>query len=95
MLTVTDAALARMSHNLARGSAPDETALRFTAQGRHWRLRPDSRRTDDTIFRHAGRPVLLLDPSTCTRLAHLTLDVGRNAAQRVRYRLYREHRPVA
>lgn len=91
MLNVTDAALARMSQNLTRRSAPDEIALRLTAQGRHWRLRPDSVRADDTIFSHAGRAVLLLDPSSSTRLAQRTLDVGPNAEQRPRYRLRREH----
>jgi hypothetical protein len=88
MLTVTHAVLERLSRRLARQKAAADVALRFTRQERHWKLRPDTARADDTKFAHEGRTVLLLDQATCQALANLTLDIGDSETRR-RFRLSR------
>jgi hypothetical protein len=73
MLTVTAAALDRLSRKLAGKNANDDEAMRFT---RGWRLRLDQVRPDDMAFTHESRNVLLLDAAMAKAMAALTLDVS-------------------
>ncbi len=75
MLTVTAAALARLSRKLARKKPTDGVALRFMRRGGGWRLRLDRAGPADTAFSHDGRSVLLLDPAVSQEMTNLTLDV--------------------
>jgi len=74
MLTVTRAALDRLSQKLDRRNAADDVVLRFTRRARGWKLSPDRERTDDTAITHEGRNVLLLDRAVAQAMSHMTLD---------------------
>jgi hypothetical protein len=75
MLTVTIAALERLSQKLADKKAADDVALRFRRAAGRWRLRVDRARPHDATFAHEGRNVLLLDRATARAMTALTLMV--------------------
>ena len=75
MLTVTLAALDRLSHKLASGKAAEDVAMRFTRGNGGWRLRPDRRRPADTAFTYKGKAVLVLDDPVSQAMTGMTLDV--------------------
>lgn len=77
MLTVTPAALARLTRKLGRRNCAEDEALRFTRGTGGWRLRPDRVRPTDTEFTHDGRSVLLLDARVSKAMKDFTLDVRR------------------
>jgi len=74
MLTVTAAALDRLSRKLAGKKANDEEAFRFTRRTGGWRLRLDCARPADTAFTHDGRSVLLMDTTVSQAMTNVTLD---------------------
>jgi hypothetical protein len=78
MLTVTQAALERLSQKLERKRVKKLTAgmaMRFTQGHSGWRLRPDAERPMDEKFTYLGRSVLLLDSAASEALTNRTLDV--------------------
>jgi hypothetical protein len=75
MLTVTLAALDRLSQKLTSGKTPEDLAMRFTRGNGGWRLRQDRRRPADTAFTYKGRAVLVLDDSVSQAMTDMTLDV--------------------
>ncbi|MGH8631555.1 MAG: hypothetical protein ACREU7_12450 [Burkholderiales bacterium] len=75
MLTVTKAALERLSRKLARRKAADDVALRFKRAEGRWRLRIDRLRPGDASFSHEGRTVLLLDEFASEAMATMTLGI--------------------
>jgi len=75
MLTVTAAALDRLSTKLARKKADDDVALRFTRRPGGWRLRLDRAAPADKTFTHEGRNVLLLDKDVARAMTSMMLDV--------------------
>lgn len=75
MLTVTDAASARLAEILRQQSMPEEIAVRFGCEGQGIVARQDSERAGETTFQHAGRTVLLLDAQVSEVLAEDTLDL--------------------
>lgn len=77
MLTVTPAALARLTRKLARRNCTEGEALRFMRGTGGWRLRPDRVRPTDMEFTHDGRSVLLLDAKVSKAMKDYTLDIRR------------------
>lgn len=75
MLTVTQAALNRLSTKLARKNAIRGAALRLTRTTGGWLLGMDQARPGDTTFSHEGKDVLLLDATVAKAMAALILDV--------------------
>jgi hypothetical protein len=75
MLTVTAAALDRLSKKLAGKKANDDEAFRFTRRARGWKLRLDCARPADMAFSHNGQSVLLLDAGVSQAMRNMTLDV--------------------
>jgi len=75
MLTVTTAALKRLSRALARKRAAADTALRFKRSGGRWRLRLDRARPNDATIAHKGRQVLLLDEAAAKAMSAMMLTV--------------------
>jgi len=75
MLTVTEAAGARLAQILAQEDFPDEVAIRLVREERGIGMQPDSERPGDATFEHDGRLVLLLDEQTSQLLVDDTLDV--------------------
>ena len=75
MLTVTEAASARLRQMLEQQSMPEETAVRFVYEGQGVALQQDRERAGDTTFQHEGRTVLLLDAQVSELLAEDTLDL--------------------
>jgi hypothetical protein len=87
MLTVTTAALDRLSTKLARKKAGEGMALRFTRRPGGWRLRLDRADPADKTYTHEGRNVLLLDQDVSRAMASMTLDVRvTNRGPRLRLR---------
>jgi len=87
MLTVSSAALERLSTKLSRKKAGDDVALRFTRRAGGWRLRLDRARPADTAFTQDGRQVLLLDPVVSQAMEHMALDATKtDAGSRLRLR---------
>lgn len=83
MLTVTDAASARLAELIEREGLPDDTAIRFIYDGQGLAMQPDKPRPGDETFDHEGRDVLLLDTQMAELLGSHTLDVeGENLALR-------------
>lgn len=80
MLTVTKAALERLSRRLSLKKAADDVAMRFTRRTGGWRLRLGRTGPDDTAFAHEGRNVLLLDKSVSSAMANMKLDVKADEA---------------
>jgi len=78
MLTVSESALEKLSHRLARKEAEDGTALRFTRRMGGWKLRLDSESAGDTAFTYDGRKVLLLDETVSKAMENMTLDTRGN-----------------
>lgn len=83
MLSVTQAAGARLARKLAKKRASDDVALRCVPRrsGHGWRLRLDNARSGDVTFTHDGRTVLLLDAEVSESLANRTLDVNDSGAR--------------
>jgi len=75
MLTVTEAASARLAEILKQEEFPEEAAIRFVREAGGLRLQSDNERPGDTTFQHEGRTVLLLDEQVSELLADETLDV--------------------
>jgi hypothetical protein len=75
MLTVTDAALDRLTQKLTHRKAADDMALRFTRKPHGWKLMLDSSRPADTAIAHGGRNVLLMDAAVSQAMKNMTLDV--------------------
>ncbi len=75
MLTVTEAAVARLAQMLQQQGLSEGTAVRFVFEGQGLVLQPDSEREGDAMFQYQGRTVLLLDAQVSERLAEDTLDV--------------------
>jgi len=75
MLTVTEAARARLAQILIENNLPEGTAVRLVCEGQRIALQRDSEREGDTTFDHEGRVVLLLDTEVSELLAEDTLDV--------------------
>jgi len=75
MLTVTDAAGARLAQMLGQQCLAEEFAIRFVYEGRGIVIQQDSERAGDTAFQHEGRTVLLLDAQISEQLTELTLDL--------------------
>ena len=88
MLTVTTAALDRLSRKLARKKPTDGVALRFTRRAGGWRLGLDRARPADAEFTHDGRSVLLLDEAVSHAMTNMRLDV-RSADSGPRLKLHR------
>jgi len=86
MLTVTDAARARLMSKLGRGKGSQDAALRFMREENGWRLRRDRARPGDMAFTFEGRKVLVLNIDVARGMAALTLD-ARDTASGVRLRL--------
>ncbi|MCK6456599.1 MAG: hypothetical protein L6Q92_08735 [Phycisphaerae bacterium] len=75
MLTVTPAALERLSRKLVYKKAAEGAALRFVRARKCWRLKLDRPRPDDATFTHEGRRVLVLDQAVAEAMAAMTLSV--------------------
>ena len=75
MLTVTVAALNRLSKKLAHRKAANEVAMRFSRGDGGWKLHEDEVRAADTVFAHGGRPVLVLDKAVSEAMSGMKLDV--------------------
>ncbi|MFQ5895681.1 MAG: hypothetical protein ACE5JJ_07690 [Nitrospinota bacterium] len=75
MLTLTEAAGARLAYLLDEAEAPEDVAVRIVLEGRNLALKLDGARPDDATFAHEGRTVLLLDQKVSQLLADDTLDV--------------------
>lgn len=86
MLTVTEAARARLLTKLDRKNATDDVAMRFTRVEKGWRLDLGQASPDDTVFAHEGRNVLLLDAAAAKIMDTMTLDV-RNTEKGTRLKL--------
>ncbi len=80
MLTVTEAALDRLSRKLVHRNATDDVALRFTRKTGGWKLCPDHARPTDKTFTHDGKDVLVLDETVSRAMADMTLDVKETEA---------------
>jgi hypothetical protein len=75
MLTVTDAAIARLAQMLGQQGLLEELAVRFVYEGRGIVIQQDGERAGDTTFQHDGQTVLLLDARISEQLTELTLDL--------------------
>jgi Fe-S cluster assembly iron-binding protein IscA len=75
MLTVTEAASARLAEILKQKNVRGEVAVRFIHEGGKIRLQSDNEHPGDTTFQHEGRTVLLLDAQLSELLADETLDI--------------------
>lgn len=75
MLTVTEAASARLAQILSQQGLPEDIAVRLVHEGQGIALQQDSERAGDTTFQHEGRTVLLLDAEVSALLAGNTLDI--------------------
>ena len=76
MLTVTEAASARLAQMLKQQSMPQEIAVRSVYEGQGIALRQDRERARDATFQYEGRTVLLLDAQVSELLAEDTLDLA-------------------
>lgn len=75
MLTVTTAALDRLSGKLIGKRAQGSDGMRFTRQSDGWKLHVDAAQPSDTVYDHNGRTVLLLDANTTAAMAEMSLVV--------------------
>lgn len=80
MITVTTAALERLSRKLIGKQAAVDHALRFERGTGQWRLGVDQARPNDTTFTHGGKNVLLLDQATAEAMTAMTLAVTETAS---------------
>ncbi|MEK6798168.1 MAG: hypothetical protein AABZ12_04320 [Planctomycetota bacterium] len=76
MLTVTTAALDRLSTKLAGKKAADDSAMRFTRKPGGWKLHFDHPRPADETFIHEGKKVLVLNERASKGMANMTLEVA-------------------
>lgn len=89
MLTLTEAAGARMALRLAKKKAGDDVGLRFVREmaRRGWSVRMDNAGPSDVTFSHQGRMVLLLDQQSSHLLKDKMLDVREtDEGPRLRFR---------
>lgn len=75
MLTVTEAASARLAQLLDDQGLPEDVAVRFVFEGQGIASKPDSERPGDTTFQPGDRTVLLSDAQVSELLTEDTLDV--------------------
>lgn len=75
MLTVTEAAGARLAQILGAEDFSEEIAVRLVFEERAITMQPDSERPGDATFQHEGCTVLLLDEQVAQLLTEDTLDV--------------------
>lgn len=75
MLTVTQAASARLAEILSQEGLPEGTAIRLVQEGQGLGMQPDNERPGDKTFEHEGQIVLLLDAQVAELLSDDTLDV--------------------
>ncbi len=75
MLTVTPAALDRVSEKLAHRQAAVGMALRISRRENGWKFHPDRSAPADTTIARDGVTVLLLDKAVAEAMAEKTLDV--------------------
>ena len=75
MLTITEAASARLAGILDQRNLPEEVAVRFVHEEGQIQLRSDNEHPGDTTFQHEGRTVLLLDAHVSELLTNEMLDV--------------------
>ena len=74
MLTVTETASARLAEKLVQKRADNAVALRFVRIQRGWKLDLDTPTSEDVLFSHQGRTVLVLDAEAARMLGDQTLD---------------------
>ncbi len=75
MLTITEAASARLAQLLDDQGLPEDVAVRFVFEGQGTALKQDSERPGNTTFQHGDLTVLLLDAQVSELLTEDTLDV--------------------
>jgi len=77
MLTLTEAAGARLTEKLVKKNAGKDVALRFIREGepQRWTLQFDKHGPADVTFLHAGRIVLVLDEKSSHLLRNRMLDM--------------------
>lgn len=76
MLTITEAAGARLAQILDEERLPVEVAFRFVNEEDEIAMRPDTAGPGDVTFEHKGRTVLLLDEQVSGLLAVKRLVVN-------------------
>ncbi|MBU0640053.1 MAG: hypothetical protein KKB50_14395 [Planctomycetes bacterium] len=74
MLSVTEAAGARLAQMLKQQDVPEDTAVRFVCEGQGIALRQDSVRAGNTTFQHEDRTVWRRDAQVSELLAEDPLD---------------------
>lgn len=75
MLTLTEAAGARLVEILAQEGLPAEVSIRLLPEGDGIGMQADHERPGDATIEHGGRVVLLLDEQMTQLLNNDTLDV--------------------
>jgi Fe-S cluster assembly iron-binding protein IscA len=75
MLTVTDDARAHLATILDQNDIPQEQAVRLLVGPNGLGLAPDMPKDEDAAFDHAGRTVLVIEPSIADQLDGRTMDV--------------------
>ena len=75
MLTVTEAASARLAEMMEQKGLSQDVAIRFVSRDRGIAMQSGTERPGDATFQHEGRTVLLLDEKVSKLLADETLDV--------------------
>jgi len=75
MLTVTTPARHRLMAKLAGQEALDDEAFRFARRPGGWRLCLDRACPGDTVIKHDGRTVLILDEAVSDAMSNGLLDV--------------------
>ncbi|GJM24437.1 MAG: hypothetical protein DHS20C16_08520 [Phycisphaerae bacterium] len=92
MLNVTVAACECLRSRLLKANAEPDVAMRFKRRKNGWKLRLDSKRSDDTCVMHKGRDVLLMSADVAKATDSLTLD-AKNADIGTGLKLRRNARP--
>ena len=77
MLTVTEAARARLARKLARKNCAKNQALRFVRndENARWSMQVDTIQSADVLYAHQGRTVLIIDEESAHRLRNRLLEV--------------------
>ncbi|MBI1826163.1 MAG: hypothetical protein HY287_04150 [Planctomycetes bacterium] len=77
MLTVTEAARARLARKLDRKKCTKDQALRFVRDDdrSRWSMQVDSIQAADVHYAHKGRTVLIVDEESAHRLRNRLLEV--------------------